>query len=497
MSNPKLNRYNRPKTQYKGARKSRTLGRWGMRKKAPDVAIRDLPTLRGRSDSLYKNNSLARSAVNKNLDNIIGAGLRPHPTLDHKALGIKNKKAKKIAKKILSEFNFVAESTNIDAERSQDFYELQLSTFYMMLIGGDSFSLLPSIARPNSPYTTAIATISADQVCNPNNSMDKPTLAGGIEVDERNAPTTYYMLKQHPHGLEYQQEWQSVRAFDDEGRPLVLHLFQKLEAGQKRGIPYLAPIIELIKTLGDYTDAEVTASLVSSLFTVFVKSESGEGLELDLRDESDDIEDKPDYSMSAGSVINLKEGEGIEIADPKRPNKSYDTFHRAIIKELAVGLNLSYEVLMTEFNNSFTSSRAVLLQVWKYFKRMRTLMVKRWCQPIYERVIEEAVLLGRLNLDGFVEDPFMRNLWLKCVWTGELAGAIDEIKEVKAAKMRVEAGFSTRKREASMMNGTNFDDNMNVADDESRKMIGANLMDKRLEPEKKKKKSKKKVKNEE
>jgi len=110
-------------------------------------------------------------------------------------------------------------------------------------------------------------------------------------------------------------------------------------------------------------------------------------------------------------------------------------------------------------------------------------------------------LLGRINAPGFLEDPFVRYAYLNCAWTGELAGAIDEIKEVKAAKMRIEAGLSTRTKEAAMMNGSSFDENINVADDESRKMIEANLMDKRLKPEKvkkkKKKKSKKKVKNEE
>jgi len=486
--------YNTAKTQYNGAKRSRTLGRWSPKKAAPDVSIKDLPTLRGRSDALYKNNSLARSAVNKNLDNIVGSGLRPHPNLNHKALGISKKKAKKIAKKMLIEFNFHAESVNIDAERSQNFYELQIPKLYMMLIGGDSFSLLPSITRPNTPYTTTVANIGADQVSNPRGATDKATFAGGVEVDGNNAPTHYHILKEHPHGLSYVKEWQKVRAFDDEGRPLVLHLFQKLEAGQKRGVPYLAPIIQLIKTLGDYTDAEVTASLISALFTVFVKSENGEGLNLDFNDE-DKTDETVDYSMSAGSVVNLKEGESIEMADPKRPNKNYDIFHRAIIKEMAVGLNLSYEVLMTEFNKSFTASRAVLLQVWKYFKRMRTIMVNRWCQPVYERVIEEAVLLGRLDLKGFIEDPFTRAMWLKCTWTGELAGAIDEIKEVKAAKMRVAEGFSTRERESSMMNGTSYDDNINVAEDESVRMISANLMDEKVKPGKVKKKSKKKVEN--
>jgi len=409
-------KYNRPKTQYSGAKRSRQLGRWAMRKPAPDVSIKDLPTLRGRSDALYKNNSLARSAVNKNLDNIVGSGLRPHPTLDHKALGIKKKKAKKIAKAMLREFNFHAESVNIDAERSQNFYELQIPKLYMMLIGGDSFSLLPRIERPSTPYTTTVANIGADQVSNPNMATNTATFAGGIEVDGNNAPIFYHILKEHPNGLSYKKEWQKVRAFDDEGRPLVLHLFQKLEAGQKRGVPYLSPIIQLVKTLGDYTDAEVTASLVSALFTVFVKSESGEGLSFDFDEEKS--EETADYSMSAGSVVNLKEGESIEMADPKRPNKNYDVFHKAIIKELAVGLNLSYEVLMTEFNNSFTSSRAVLLQVWKYFKRMRTLIVNRWCQPIYERVIEEAVLLGRLELKGFFRRPVHSCLMAKMYLDG-------------------------------------------------------------------------------
>lgn len=467
------------KPQYKGAGRGRHLGRWAMRKPAPDKVIKDLPTLRGRSDTLYKNNSLARSAVNKNLDNIIGSGMRPHPTPNHKALGISKKEAENLGKAMLREFNFVANSQNIDAERTQNFYELQIPAFYSMLIGGDVFAMLARIERVGTPYTTSVALISADQVSNPNGTTDKSELAGGVEVNQNGEPLYYHILKEHPNGLNHIKEWQKVKAFDNEGRRMVLHLYQKLEAGQKRGIPYLSPIIQLIKTLGDYTDAEVTASLISSLFTVFVKSENGEGINFDLGDEKG-TEESVDYSMSAGVVVNLKEGEDIEVADPSRPNKNYEVFYKAIVRELSAGLNLNYSLLMTEFNNSFTASRAELLQVWKYFKRMRTLFINRFAKPIYERVIEEAVLLGRINTPGFLEDPFMREAYLNCAWTGELAGAIDEIKEVKAAKMRIEAGLSTRTKESAMMNGSSFDENINFAEDESEKMIEANLM-KRIE----------------
>lgn len=471
------------KPQHKGASRKRGLGRWAMRKPSPDKAIRDLPTLRGRSDALYKNNSLARSAVNKNLDNIIASGMQPHPKPNHEALGISKEEAKELGKAMLREFNFVAESESCDAERTQDFYEMQISAFYSMLIGGDVFAMMPRIERKGTPYTTTLAMISADQVCNPNAISDTPALAGGVEVGKSGEPNYYYVLKEHPNGLNHLKEWQKVRVFDKEGRRVVLHLFQKMEAGQKRGIPYLSPIISLVKTLGDYTDAEVTAALISSLFTVFVTSEAGDGLSFELDDEKKEDEEQANYAMEAGSVINLKTGEKIDIADPKRPNKSYEEFYRAIVRELSVGLNLSYSVLMSEFNASFTASRAELLQVWKYFKRMRKLFVRKWTKPFYERVIEEAVLLGRINTPGFLEDPFIRKAYLTCEWTGELAGAIDEIKEVKAAKMRIEEGLSTRTKEAAMMNGSSFDENINGAEDESEKMIEANLMDDRRQNE--------------
>jgi len=456
---------------YKGAsKKGRHLGRWGMTKPSPDVAISDLPTLRARSDLLYKNNALSKGAIDSNLSNVIGSGLKPHPTLNYELLGISEDDAKKLEKKMLQEFNFVAQSLNIDAERSENFFELQSTAFYSMLIGGDVFALLPSIKRPNTPYTTAIALIPAEQVVNTSDMINTRNLAGGIEVNDYGEPLYYHILKQHPNGLNYEKSWQKVKAFDSKGRRLVLHMFEKKEPGQKRGIPYLTPVISLLKVLGDYTEAELTATLVSSLFTIFVKSEEGMGLDIE-EDESKDV----DYSLSAGGVVNLKNGESIETADPNRPNKNYEIFYRAIVREIGIGLNLPYEILVKHFESSYTAARAGFLEVWKYYNRQITLVVRKFTQPIYERVIEEGVLLGRINAPGFLEDPFLRHHYLNCIWTGEVQGAIDEVKSAKAAKIRVDEGFSTRDRESSQLNGSNFSENVNTAKDENVEMFKSKL----------------------
>jgi len=458
-----------------GARKDRHFQRWQMSKKHPDAFINDLSILRGRSEDLYHHNPLSHGAIETNVNNIVGSGLKPHPQLNGEILGLNEDETKELSKNILREFNFVASSQLLDAEKSLNFYEMQKIIFYEMLISGDVFVLMPYITKKSTPYKTTLKIISAEQV-----QSNDFKIKGGIEVGENGEPLYYHILKEHPNTKAGTiKESIRIKAFDKEDRRLVLHIFKKNEAGQKRGIPYLAPVISAMKLLGDYSDAELTATLISSLYTVFVTTEGGDGLDFEIKDE-ESKEDKSDYALSAGATVNLKNGEKIEIADPNRPNKNYEIFYRAIVREIGVGLDLPYEILVKHFESSYTAARASFLEAWKYYKRQRALIITQFAQPVYERIIEEGVILGRIKAKGFLEDPFLRHYYLSCRWTGDAQGAIDEIKEVRAAKMRVEEGFSTREQEASIINGSSFSQNIKVAEGESQKMITANLMKKEL-----------------
>ncbi|MCH5894346.1 phage portal protein, partial [Salmonella enterica] len=75
------------------------------------------------------------------------------------------------------------------------------------------------------------------------------------------------------------RKWERIPAYGKKtGRRNVLHVMQDWERpGQRRGVPVLAPVIEALKQLGRYTDAELVAAVVSGLFTVFVKTEAPEG----------------------------------------------------------------------------------------------------------------------------------------------------------------------------------------------------------------------------
>ena len=69
--------------------------------------------------------------------------------------------------------------------------------------------------------------------------------------------------------------WTRVEAWGAKtGRRNVLHIMNRERIGQRRGVPFLAPVIEALKQLGRYTDAELVAAVVSGMFTVFIEKES-------------------------------------------------------------------------------------------------------------------------------------------------------------------------------------------------------------------------------
>lgn len=237
----------------------------------------DLPWVRERSRDLVRNAPLALGAINTVCTNVVGTGLAVQPAIDAEYLGLSPEDADAWQAAAQREFCLWGDSPECDVTRTQNFYGLQDLTFRSMLENGDTIVLTPMFRRGNSPYKLKLQLVEGDRLCNPNRSVDTPTLAGGVEIDQYGAPIRYHIMRRHPGDVRAgAAEWDAIDAYGAKtGRRNVLHVFNRIRIGQLRGMPYLAPIIELIKQLTKYTDAEVTAAVVSSLFTVFVRSQDG------------------------------------------------------------------------------------------------------------------------------------------------------------------------------------------------------------------------------
>lgn len=452
--------------QHGASYAKKSLVSWITRGMSADEDIVDnFETLSSRSRDLYMSDCIGRGAINTVRTNVIGSGLALNSQIDAKFLGLSEEEAKAWEENTEREWRLWAETVDCDAERRQTFYQLQSLVLLSALMSGDVFVTMPIIKRKGSVYDLRIGLIEADRVCSPPNHVDlKANILRGVEIGSYGEAIAYWVAQYNPNSylrtnVNPQNEWKRVLAFGKTtGRRNVLHVMADVERpAQRRGVPMLAPVIEALKQLKRYSDAELMAAVISGMFTVFIKSNSPQ-TPLGQYDPTNILTKDPnDYAMGNGSIVALEDGESIDIANPGRPNTAFDGFVAAICTQIGTALEIPYELLIKRFDSSYSASRAALLEAWKMFRMRREWIVGNFCQPVYEEWLTEAILKGRIKAPGFFDDPAIKAAWCGAEWYGDAQGQLDPKKEAEAAAIRVAEGFSTREREAAELTGMKYE----------------------------------------
>ncbi|EGW39172.1 phage portal protein [Desulfosporosinus sp. OT] len=458
----------------------------------------NLNTLTARSRDLYMNAPLATAALKTMKTNVIGPGLKLKCHIDAERLGITEDQASAMGREIEREFSLWAESKHCDALKMNDFNDLQGLAFLGAIMNGDAFAIFKyTKPTPWMPYGLRLHLIEGDRVSSPYSSImvsgnvdainpaNQNRIISGIELDSDGAVVAYHVSNQYAisTGLDSSvpREWKRIEAFGrNTGRPNVLHLMETERAEQRRGVPVLAPVIETLKQLTRYTEAELMASVVAGMFTVFVKT-TGPSSEMSMGEmvpEEDQVaqSDPTVYEMANAGVNILGPGESIEIANPGRPNSQFDAFITSLTTQIGAALEIPRELLQKAFTSSYSASRAALLEAWKMFRTRRTWVAKEFNQPVYEEWMDEAVGSGRIKAPGYFNDPAIRRAYLKTEWTGLAPGMLNPSVEVAAAGKRIELGLSTHEKETVELTGGDFARNVKQLAREAAQMKEAGLV---------------------
>ena len=264
----------------------------------------NIDILRQRSRDAYMGIPTATAALKTMRTNVVAGGLMPALQLDSDYLGLDETAVEKLQAQFVREFALWADTPVCDAERMDNFYQLQQLAFLSYLMNGDTIALLPMKHQAGAPYDLRVRLIEADRVCSPD-GFDRlmPCTVQGYEV-------------------------------------------QSIVQG-----------------------AEITAAVISAMFTVFVKSQNpSDGRpfgEMIPAEELIDNADQSSIELGPGAIIDLNPGEEVQFADPKHPNTGYDDFTNATIRLIGAGLEIPPEVMMKQFTTSYSAARGALNEFWR------------------------------------------------------------------------------------------------------------------------------------
>lgn len=446
---------------------------WNPSTKTADAAL--LPNLNlgnARADDLVRNNAIASGGVQLHIDHIVGHLFRLSAKPRWRRLGISEEDARSLATDIEAAWMEHAEDENncwLDAERKR--------TFTMMIregVGthtgqGEIMAASLWLNRPGSLFKTAIKVISPKRVSNPNGCRDTDKLRGGVEIDPYGASLAYHVRNHSQNGFGGSgmgETWERIPLETSHGRRQFLHVFEPIEDGQTRGANQFLSVMEQMHMLPKMQHTKLQNSIVNAMYAAVIESELGSQAALELigGGTSDHLESwmtvmanyhkTADIRMDGVKIPHLVPGEQLKLHTSGNVDNGYVDLEESIFRWLARGLNVPSPSLSQNWKQlTYSTARASMMEGWRYFMGRRKVIASRYATMIYSLWLEEAFHRGIITLPRKASRGFYdaKSSWCNAEWIGSGRIAIDGLKEVKEAILRIESGLSTYEKELAQM----------------------------------------------
>jgi lambda family phage portal protein len=322
----------------------------------------------------------------------------------------------------------------------------------------------------------------------------------GVIHDPNGRPIAY-RIEEKEAGIIRKRDY---RAFDADGRDLVVHVFDPLDAADVRGISRLAAAFREHIQQEVLVDTTIQTAILQTVFaaTLTSKSPSKEAFEA-ISQLADDMPASPgsdrslsfaeeyrDYFLASldraaeseiaiGSdpqVSHLAPDEELKLHAAQTPGPQFLPVNNELSRGMARAIGITFGGLtMNHENATYSSVRMENSSIWPVVMRRRERTAAPICQAIYESWFDEEVGERRIEVKGGY-DLFQthRDRFTWALWQGPAKPSADDLKSAKAASERIYNGTSSLAFECAEI-GVDEDENFERRLREHRRYVDAGM----------------------
>lgn len=395
-----------------------------------DAPYRSL--IRGRARDLERNNDITQGIIGSLCRNVVGTGITPQPLA-----GGPNEK-------ILELWDEWKKRENCDITGGSSFYDLQKMFIRRRHIDGEVLCIFSMHGKGPVPLLLQMIEpdLLAEEVIKYESGKNK--VHGGVEVDDYMKPVSYH-FRLDP------LTWEITKVPADR----VLHSYDKTRPQQVRGISELAGSMERVRDIGEYIGSELKAARIAAAHTGIVKTAQGAASMIGRTVRK--AGEKPLQEIRPGTMNYLQQDEDIVFPQPGRPNVNASGFVATIMRFVGLSAGLSYEQTARDLSKvNYSSARQGHLEDRRTYEEWQQDLINDFCQPIYERFVDAAVLSGALDIPDYWQNRkrYTRVRWVTPGWSW-----IDPQKEAAASAQLLDIGLTTHE-ELCGSRGKNWKDTM-------------------------------------
>jgi lambda family phage portal protein len=394
---------------------------------------RGLRTLRARSRELARNDDYMKRFLGLMVSGVVGpAGIRLQATVED-GVGPADEQLAKAVERAWATW-----SHKEHASASGKLSWVGAQRYYQRVLARDG-EVLVQLVEANNPFGFALKFVDVDWLDETLNFINPDTgnrVLMSVEVDRFGRTVAYHLT---PPAYDYLYP-ENGRARQRERVPAedFIHDFLVNEdEEQTRGVPWAHTAIKRLFDLGELEEAEVIASRIAACKGTYLIPPEG--------DEEAGIEDDELYpqtieAIEPGMSQVTPPGWDVKTVDPQHPNANVVGFHKAMLRGVAAGLEVSYTSLAGDLESvNYSSIRAGLLDERDILRALQGNAVESFCRPVYRRWLNRAVFMGAIpgarpaDIRRLQEPNWRPRGW---AW-------VDPMKDVQATVLAINNGLDS------------------------------------------------------
>ena len=412
------------KKRYYGASTNNLFASWNSPNTSADQIIKaDLRKIRERARDLTRNNPHSSKFINLLKQNVIGSGIK----LQNKAQDSNGTFDTYANTEIEKAFLEWSKHGNCDTTGTMSFVDVQKLIIASVATDGEVFVRVVKNYKNNFKF--ALQIIESDHLDEQFNDVGK-NIRMGIERDKWGSPIAYHLYKNHPTDYEMGSN-QRVRVPADE----IIHIYRKDRPSQSRGISWFHSVMNDLKMYDGFAEAALVEKRLTASKMGFYKRPQGE-------------EYYGDDTDTDGNIINeatpaqfeiLPEGWDFEAFDPKSGNDNFADFGKAILRNIASGLNISYTSLTNDLEGvNYSSIRAGLLDERDAYKSIQKWLIEVFMTRVFSEWLDTQLVYQNIKLPLSKFEKFNNPMFIArgFAW-------VDPLKDTKANTEAIANGLKT------------------------------------------------------
>ncbi len=350
-----------------------------------------------------------------------------------------------------------------DARGTRDYHTIRQLRGWSAVRDGDFFIRLIRDPKVNK-FGFAVQLINSEwcdwflNAILPNGNVIRMGIEYGFsETTGVGKPVAYHFIKRRP------SDWQfsAVGMFSNMAAGFhdridareIIHVARPMDADSTRPAPWVASVIGKARQLDQYELAEVIAARQQAMKTGWLYSDVNPegGMSGQIIDPKTGV---PTQALAPGDLVGLPWGVKYQSNDPTHPNQNAESFRKMMMRAQCAGMpGSSYPTMAHDYEAvNFSAGRLAKLDSNELFKMIQVWDINTCERPIFEAWLEMALITQNIPLPLKKFEKFKAAKFQGRRWAG-----VDEIKEVEAAALRVQNGFSSDQIECADM-GRDFED---------------------------------------